>query len=423
MPLVKFVHAADLHLDSPFAGIRDVQPEIASTLYQATFDAYHNIIELCLQERVDALMVAGDVFDSADRSLRAQIKFAEGLNTLHQAAIQSFICHGNHDPLDGWEAQIDMPPSCHRFGAAVQRVPVFKDEPDKVVVHGVSYPQRDIRHNLIPEFGRVTAGPFHIALLHANVGNNANHDAYAPCSLGDLEQTHIDYWALGHVHSRQILRHATPTVVYPGNPQGRHPNETGERGVYLVEVSDSREVKVDFRPVDVVRWETVSVNISNLQSDQELLNAIDAKLTALQANADGRALFVRLSLCGRGDLHTHLTRPHFSSDLLDVLNTQWRRQSPQLWCERLEISTTSTFDREHRRYGVDFIADLLKLSETAQQDAPIIADLRHLLNELYVEGPASRYLRDYTPTDDDIKNLLADAEALCLAELLEADDA
>lgn len=422
MTLVRFVHAADLHLDSPFAGIRDIHPEIASTLYQATFDAYHNIIELCLEERVDALLVAGDIFDCADRSLRAQIKFVEGLNTLHKAAIQSFICHGNHDPLEGWEAQIDMPPGCHRFGPSVQQVPVFKDEPDKVMVHGVSYPQREIRHNLIPEFGRVEAGPFHIALLHANVGNNANHDPYAPCSLGDLEQTHIDYWALGHVHSRQILRHATPTVVYPGNPQGRHPNEKGERGVYLVEVSDARQVKVDFRPVDVVRWETVSVDIGNLQSDQDLLNAIDAKLTELQANSEGRALFVRLSLSGRGELHSHLTRPHFSNDLLDLLNTHWRRQSPLLWCERIEVSTASTFDREHLRCGVDFVADLLKLSEAAHQDDRIIAEMRDLLNDLYVEGHASRYLQDHRPTDDEIRKMITDAEALCLAELLEADD-
>jgi DNA repair exonuclease SbcCD nuclease subunit len=422
MSIVTFVHAADLHLDSPFAGLRNVHPEIASILHQATFDAYHNIIDLCIMERVDALLVAGDVFDGADRSLRAQVQFAAGLHTLHKAGIQSFICHGNHDPLNGWEAQIDLPASCHRFGPSVQRVPVFKDEPYKVMVHGISYPQREVRHNLIPEFGRAESGPFHIGLLHANVGNVADHDAYAPCRVADLEQTGIDYWALGHVHSRQILRHPTPTVVYPGNPQGRHPHETGARGVYLVAVSESREVSIDFRSVDVVRWAAACVDIGTLQSDQDLLNTIDDKLAELQVAADGRALIVRLLLSGRGELHTHLARADFMDDLLTLINGNWMRQSPLLWCERIEVSTAAALDRQQRRQGTDFVADLLRLSDAVRNDDTSIADMRHLLNDLYGRGQVSRYLRDHLPGDDDIRQMITDAEALCLAELLEADD-
>lgn len=422
MSIVKFVHAADLHLDSPFSGLRSVQPEIASRLHQATFDAYHHIIELCLAEQVDALLVAGDIFDGADRSLRAQVQFAAGLHTLHEAGIRSFICHGNHDPLNGWEAQIDMPSGCHRFGPSVQRVPVFENEPQRAVVHGISYPQRDMRHNLIPAFGRAAPGPFHIGLLHANVGNIAEHEAYAPCRLADLSATGIDYWALGHVHRRQILRHPTPTIVYPGNPQGRHPHETGARGVYLVEVSDSREVSLAFQPVDVLRWAAASIDIGPLRSDQELLNAIDDKLSVLQAGADGRALIVRLQLSGRGALHTHLARADFMADLLALVNTHWMQQSPLLWCERIEVSTASAVDRQQRRQGTDFVADLLRLSDTVRDSDPMMADMRRLLNDLYGRVEVSRYLHDHPLTDDDLRQIITDAEALCLAALLEAED-
>ncbi|MCH8225243.1 MAG: DNA repair exonuclease, partial [Chloroflexi bacterium] len=124
MTRIRFVHAADLHLDSPFSGLRSIVPEIAQTLHQATFNAYDNIIDLCIREQVDALLVAGDIFDGADRSLRAQLKFADGLNRLEAANIRSFICHGNHDPLDGWEAKITLPGGCHRFGAELTQVPV-----------------------------------------------------------------------------------------------------------------------------------------------------------------------------------------------------------------------------------------------------------------------------------------------------------
>ena len=127
MTRLRFVHAADLHLDSPFGGLRSLAPEIAETLYQATFKAYDNIIDLCIQEQVNALLIAGDIFDGADRSLRAQLKFRDGLIRLQEANIRSFICHGNHDPLDGWEAQLTFPEGCHRFGSELEQVPVFAD--------------------------------------------------------------------------------------------------------------------------------------------------------------------------------------------------------------------------------------------------------------------------------------------------------
>ena len=130
MSRIKFVHAADLHLDSPFHGIASEMPEyVVNTLRQATFEAYGNIIELCLREQVDALLVAGDIYDGADRSLRAQLKFVEGLHRLDASGVRTFICHGNHDPLDGWEARISLPPGCVRFASEESGVPVFPDEP------------------------------------------------------------------------------------------------------------------------------------------------------------------------------------------------------------------------------------------------------------------------------------------------------
>ena len=234
MSIIKFVHCADLHLDSPFKGLFDVAPAIAKSIYNATFEAYDNIIELCLQEQVDALFVAGDIFDGADRSLRAQLRFIEGLNKLEASGIRSFICHGNHDPLDGWEAQLGYPAGCHRFGPEVSGVPVFSKEPDRTMVYGISYPQREVRENLVPKFNQVDQGPFNIGLLHANVGTDTGHDTYAPCNLSDLEQAGVDYWALGHVHTHQVLRQENPVVVYPGNPQGRHQNEPRLRRTALL---------------------------------------------------------------------------------------------------------------------------------------------------------------------------------------------
>ena len=224
MPGSRFVHAADLHLDSPFKGIRSEAPaHVAQLLSNATFDAYQNIIDLCLQERVDALLVAGDIYDGADRSLRAQRAFIDGLRSLDAAGIRSFVCHGNHDPLDGWEARLSYPAGCHRFGAEFSAAPVFPDEPDRAQVYGISYPTRDVYENLVQRLGKVQNPAFTIGLLHANVGGNTDHALYSACSLDDLVQSGVDYWALGHVHTRQILHERTPTVVYPGNRKGDIP--------------------------------------------------------------------------------------------------------------------------------------------------------------------------------------------------------
>jgi len=139
------------------------------------------------------LFIAGDIFDGDCRSLRAQLKFVDGLNRLEKEKIRSFIIHGSHDRLNGWEAQLTLPDSCHRFEGEIERVPVFKEEPDLAVVYGISYSQREVRENLAPRFGTVEPGPFTISLLHANVDNNPVHDSYAPCTLKDLEAASIDY--------------------------------------------------------------------------------------------------------------------------------------------------------------------------------------------------------------------------------------
>ena len=136
MPRLRFVHAADLHLDNPFRSIRSGAPSHVA----------------------DALLVAGDIYDGADQSLRAQLRFVQGLRQLDEAGIRSFICHGNHDPLDGWEARLDLPAGCCRFGPEVEDFPVFQDEPERAMVHGVSYPTLEVRENLTPYFAGTGTG-------------------------------------------------------------------------------------------------------------------------------------------------------------------------------------------------------------------------------------------------------------------------
>ena len=422
MPLLRFVHAADLHLDSPFTGLRGTAPEgVRRALYDATFEAYENLIDLCIDERVDALLVAGDIYDGADRSFRAQHKFIAGLERLDNAGIRSFVCHGNHDPLDGWEARLAYPSSCHRFGPEFEPAPVFPDEPDRAVVHGISYPTRDVYDNLALRLDDVAPGQFSIGLMHANVGNNPEHGSYAPCSLDDLAQSGVDYWALGHVHTRQVLSDREPTVVYPGNTQGRHVNEIGPRGAYLVEVDDDRSVRLDFRALDVVRWERLIVDISGYESEQELLNVVHERIQQVLDSADGRPVVARLTLSGRGEVNRFLRRSNAADDLLAQVNDEWSGRTPFAWCERVENMTASPFDRAARLAGSDFLAEVLKTTDRAGEDPELTAHLRADLTDLYQHHRFRRPLDGAAPTDDEISSLIREAEAM-VVDLLSEDD-
>ncbi len=424
MTLLRFVHAADLHLDSPFKGMKAAAPDNVSTsLREATFTAYENIVKLCMEERVDALLVAGDVYDSADRSLRAQLKFVEGLKRLDDEGIRSFICHGNHDPLDGWEARLDYPAGCTRFGAEFEAVPVFPDDPQRAVVHGISYPTREVRDNLVPRLGHIDPDVFSIGLMHANVGNNPNHDPYAPCSLEDLRSTGINYWALGHVHTREVLNERSPTVVYPGNSQGRHANETGARGVYVVEVDDNRNVRLDFRAIDTVRWERPVLNISTMQTAQDLLNGLQQSTEEALSGADGRSIVLRITLEGRGALYDSLRKQDFMQDLLDDLNGEWSGQSPFAWCERIEDETAPSFDRQERIQGSDFLAEVLKTTDRAKDDPELRAELQDGLGDLYQHRRYRRLLDDYTLGEDELPALIDEAEAIVVDLLAGERDA
>ena len=423
MPVLRFVHASDLHLDSPFKGLKAVAPDsVSGALRQATFDAYDNIVDLCITERVDALLIAGDVYDGVDRSLRAQLKFVDGLKRLDGAGIRSFVCHGNHDPLDGWEARLDLPDGCVRFGPEVTGEPVFPNDPERATVYGISFPHREVRANLSPQFRGLPSGSFNIGLLHANVGGNTDHDSYAPCSISDLEQTSIDYWALGHVHTRSVLRNESPSIVYPGNPQGRHPNELGMRGVYLVEVSDTGSVELEFRAVDVIRWDRRDLRIDTLEDEQRVLDAMfDLAASALR-EAEGRSVVLRLVLRGRGPMDRSLRRPGTVEDLLEVLNEEYAGGSPWLWCERIQVETGSSIDRELVRHREDFVGDLARLVENLAQSPAALEELRQSLQHLYESPRARRYLKGLLPSDNELKRILTAAEEECLAELVDGED-
>ena len=254
------------------------------------------------------------------------------------------------------------------------------------------------------------------------MGRNTDHDPYAPCSVADLADAGMDYWALGHVHTRQVLRPERPTVVYPGNPQGRNPRETGARGVYLVEVDDQCSAQLDFRPVDMVRWQILEVGIGALESEQELLDAIDHAVAGCSDSSEGRPVLYRLALTGRGSLNRWLRRPETVPDLLERINERYSYGQTWLWCERVELDTASSVDRQQMVHREDFVGDLARLSLAIRDNPGELDELRELLRPLYGASRTRNYLRHLIPDDEDLLRLIAMAEEDCLTELIDDED-
>jgi DNA repair exonuclease SbcCD nuclease subunit len=413
MKSFSFIHTADLHLDSPFSGLRQVDGEIADLLKDATFRAFDNVVDLALKNEVDFLLVAGDVYDAADRSLRAQLKFADGLKKLANAGIRSFVCHGNHDPLDGWIASLQWPEEVHIFGSEFETVSVALGGEDVVLIHGISYPHSQIDDSFGRGFKRQGSQPFQIGLFHCSVGSDPAHETYAPRTLSELVAANLDYWALGHVHRHRVLKDGHPFITYPGTTQGRHIRETGPRGCLLVQVSGSGEVSARFEPVDCVRWSSSELQIDDLETEGDLLEALERTCDEIGDEAQGRPAVVRITLSGRGELHAMLRRPQVVEDLTERLRVTGLESAPAVMVEQIQVRTNTPIDLDSRRKSADFLGEVLRLIENTREKP---TRLQEMISELYDDRRGRRFLE--TSAEGELLELLSEVESMCVDELV-----
>ncbi len=419
MPAFQFVHTADLHLDSPFLGLSEVAPGLQSILREATFQAFEGIIDLCLNREVDFLLIAGDIHDASDRSLRALTRLRQGFERLAEHHIPVFVCHGNHDPLTGWSGKFSWPDNVHVFDAkGVEARPVVVQGIEIARVYGVSYGMEKVTDNLAQQFQRDPDAPWAIGLLHANVGNDPNHGNYAPCQLDDLVQAGMNYWALGHVHTHRILRERDPLIIYPGNPQGRHVRETGPRGCYVVEVDSHGCGHPEFVPVDVVRWYDEWLSIEGLGDFDELLGRMDERVHALRRQIEDRRAIVRWHFEGRGALHRELIKPGRLEDLLATLREKWGTGSQFVWSEAIDDRTGREIDIEALRQEENLLGDFLRLAEVGE--ASRLQEWHHVIAPLFDDPRVYRYLGE--PSDEQLREWVHAAQRLGIDRLLTGDE-
>ena len=331
-----FLHAADLHLDSPLLGLATKSADYAARVDRASRDAFENLIARAIDEGCSFIVLAGDIFDGDLRNFETGLFFIDQMRRLEQAGIQVFMILGNHDAENRFAAKLSMSANVHVFDSKCAEAIAI--EALQVTVHGRSFPQRDVTENIARDYPAAVPGHFNIGVLHtACQGSESYHAPYAPCTVEQLVNHGYDYWALGHVHGRAVLN-TDPHIVYPGNLQGRSPRETGPKGATIVTVSDGQVTQVEHRDLDVVRWFVLTVEAAETENRTALLDQIRVAIETVRAEAGDRALAVRLRLVGETTQHRGLLLDPQS--LRDDIAALLATLTSDIWLEKLVIATT-----------------------------------------------------------------------------------
>jgi DNA repair protein SbcD/Mre11 len=414
--LFKFIHAADLHLDSPFKGLSVKEPELVELVRNSTFQAYDNLIDLCIKEQVDFLIIAGDIFDSSIKSIRAQLRFKDGLVLLNDYNIQVYIAFGNHDPFNEWLPSIKWSPNVHIFPTDKTEIFFQKNKSGDVVnIQGMSHMKSGEKRNLSRFFNTQKSHCYEIGILHCNVGGNPDHDPYAPCLLSDLYNSGINYWALGHIHKRSILKE-DPYIVYSGNTQGRDINESGGKGCFLVKVKDPSNTTVEFKRLDAITWIPKEIDINGIETLPDLADRLDAEFLKLTEKSDGRPILSRIKLIGRSPLFGELCRLGKLDEFLELLRDKGKKCDPIIWIEKLETDLKPSFDIEDLRNNPDFMGEILRISSDIQNSEDIRKSFEDFLDDIFSYRKMSGYLDKLS--DESLLKLLKEAEYLCVDSFL-----
>lgn len=419
---MRFVHAADIHLDSPLYGLDAYPGAPAERLRIATRQAFENLIDLCLEERVDFLIIAGDLFDTDVKDFNAALTAAAQLRRLKNAEIPVYLILGNHDSREEATKHVPWPDNVTLFDHT--RPNTVRHPTLPVALHGMSYPKREVLENLVPKYPAPIANCVNIGLLHTNAGSNAEHAAYAPCSVEELAAKGYDYWALGHVHAHAVL-HEEPHVVYPGNTQGRHVREIGSKGCILVSIERNGEEhavnKLEFRETGVVRWFRETIELGTDDDEEAMLAATRKRLQDVATAASGRLAAVRLEYTGRCSVHAATTDDTSRQQLDANIRAAAADAVDDVWIEKIKFRTQPTFDLDALRQRQDLLGRLLRDVEAlALEPGPLVdlAETKELLTKVGSDLPSEG--DDAVDFADPIRQAawLREAEAILVGRLL-----
>ncbi len=388
--MFRFVHTSDLHLDSPLRSLALRDQELKKQVGIATRETFANIVNLCIEEKVDALLIAGDLYDSDQTSMHTARFLANQMEKLHREGIKVFIIKGNHDAGSVITGQLIFPVSVKIFTTKAETVKITKDNLT-IAVHGVSFPNRPVPESLLPKYPFPNHDEFNIGILHTSLGGSEGHDTYAPSTLNELQQVGYDYWALGHIHKPSCTQGKT-TIVMPGIPQGRNIREAGEKTVTLVSVDETGIKELTHISLSVLQFERVEIDVSDMTDWTELVKTIHNKIQNITQTLSHKIFVLRLNLKGATELNWRIRRD------TDILLEEARRivdGNHEFWIEKIEFNT---LERVKQLNNQGYKGALANLTSLEDKDSPhsVLRDINDYTETILkaLPPPAKKILGD-----------------------------
>jgi DNA repair protein SbcD/Mre11 len=370
--LFKFIHTADVHLDSPLIGLSKYQDAPVDLLRNATRSAFSQLINMALEEKVAFVIIAGDLYDGTWKDFKTGFFFISEMNRLRNKGIRCLLLYGNHDAESQITKNLTLPDNVFVFPN--RNASTFNLKDIGVSAHGRSFKERDTYDNLADSYPDPVPGDFNIGVLHTGLEGDAAHAHYAPCTLDQLKTKGYDYWALGHIHQKKILN-KNPHIIFPGNLQGRKINEQGPKGAVLVTVEDNSIVDMEWVYPDVVRWRQIEIDLTECEKLEEaLLLSQEAMHKVVGEDAEGRTLAIRIIF--------NVRLGFFSSIAFDEIYFREELQAigmgdygDELWIEKIKFKVPRVVASKIPENHGDAVYELKELLGEAVEDEVLIKNI------------------------------------------------
>jgi len=416
-----FIHAADIHLDSPMLNLARYEDAPVDAFRGATRQALSNLVQLAIEEEARFVLIAGDLYDGDCRDFNTPRWLGAKFEELKTAGIRVLLIQGNHDAQSRMKKafRLQLPDNVHLFSTKKPETVLLEEL--GVAVHGQGFALATISDDMSANYPAPRKGYLNIGLLHTNCGSAEGHDNYAPSTVEGLTAKGYDYWALGHIHKRQLIRESGPWIVYPGNIQGRHINEEGRKGCTLVTVDDGRIRAVEHRDLDLVRWMRCNVDAAGCADPNAVLAAVGDAIETILSEADDRSLAVRVRVTGSTEAHFQLASysEHWQAQLLhDIVD----RFNDRVWVEKTEFRTGGAVDLEILAARDDALGELLRGIRDVDSMEAALSEVRSDLDEMFKRLPADPR-SDETRVDlddpDQLQAVLSDIKDILMPRLLQ----
>lgn len=403
-----FIHAADLHIDSPLAGLGLKDATVAARFSDAGRRAVKSLIDATIESKAAFLIIAGDIFDRDWKDVTTGLFFVSAISALHRAGIPTVLVKGNHDAESVVTRSLPYPDSVRTF--ASNRAETIRFDEHRVALHGRSFSSRKVSDEFVSSYPARHEGWLNIGVLHTGLDGTRGHESYAPCTPEDLGRFGYDYWALGHIHAGEIVSR-DPWIVYPGILQGRSVRETGPKGAVRVTVEDGRIVDVTPLVLDSARWAHEFVDVSGCTDTADVLDCIGQAVETAHGQTEGRALAVRLTLKGVTQLHDQLVARR--EILLDEARAFGFRLAEDCWVEQVKLVTAPAAVRAMALRSESDILDIGALLTSSAEDPAFCEDIAELIKDIRDKLP--RELHEQFLGDQD--ELVQQIEMLARAHL------